>query len=108
MERNFGRPNRTEGVPPSALSLQKSNRNAPANAMFGSVWDRIAFRLILAAACVAIGYHFHPFGLQQGPAALAGLGFAGFVFVIELRLNRANLLSLICASVGYTLGIFIA
>jgi uncharacterized protein YacL len=69
------------------------------------VWDRIGFRVILAAACIAIGYHFHPFGLQAGPAALAGLGFAGFVFVIEWRLNRASLRRLIGASVGSILGI---
>jgi uncharacterized protein YacL len=106
MERNFGRPNRSEGTPPPAISLQKTpGKNAKGNNMFGSVWDRIGFRLILAGACVAIGYHFHPFGLQPEPAALAGLGFAGFVFVVEWRLNRASLRRLIGATVGSIFGI---
>jgi uncharacterized protein YacL len=106
MERNFGRPNRSEGVAPSALSLQKTpNKNSQNDGKFGSVWDRIGFRVVLAAACVAIGYHFHPFGLLPGPAALAGLGFAGLVFVIEWRLNKASLRRLIGATVGSIFGI---
>jgi uncharacterized protein YacL len=106
MDRNFGRPNRTEGTAPSALSLQKtSGKPTQDSAKFGSVWDRIGFRVVLAVACVAIGYHFHPFGLQPGPAAVAGLGFAGLVFVIEWRLNKASLRRLIGATVGSIFGI---
>jgi len=106
MERNFGRPNRAENAAPSALSLQKTaGKNSQDSTKFGSVWDRIGFRIILAAACVAIGFHFHPFGLQPRPAALAGMAFAGFVFVIEWRLNRASLRRLIGATVGSIFGI---
>src|SRR5580704_14650077 len=106
MDRNFGRPNRTEGAPPSALSLQKTaGKPTQDSAKFGSVWDRIGFRVVLAVACVAIGYHFHPFGLQPGPAAVAGLGFAGLVFVIEWRLNKASLRRLIGATVVSIFGI---
>lgn len=62
-------------------------------------------RVIFAAACVAAGYHFHPFGLSNWVGAAMGLVFSISVFLFEIRLQRASLRRLIGAAVGSTLGI---
>jgi uncharacterized protein YacL len=72
---------------------------------FGSWWDRLVVQLIFAAACVAAGYHFHPFGLSSPIAAGVGLAFAISVFLFEARLQRASMRRLIGAAVGSILGI---
>jgi uncharacterized protein YacL len=106
MERNLARPSRTEIPVAPEVSIPKiSSRNPADQTSFGNVWDRVVIRLIFAVACVATGYHFHPFNLKQGPAALAGLAFAGLVFIAEWRLKKASLRRLIGASVGSILGI---
>jgi len=72
---------------------------------FGSWWDQFTVRLIFALACVAAGYHFHPFGLPAWADAIIGLLFALSVFLFEVRLQRASLRRLIGAAVGSILGI---
>ena len=72
---------------------------------FGSWWDQFTVRLIFAVACVAAGYHFHPFGLPAWADAIIGLIFALSVFLFEVRLQRASLRRLIGAAVGSILGI---
>src|SRR5579871_125686 len=72
---------------------------------FGSWWDRLLVQLIFAAACVAAGWHFHPFGLTSLAAAGIGLAFAISVFLFETRLQRASLRRLIGAAIGSILGI---
>jgi uncharacterized protein YacL len=62
-------------------------------------------RLIFAIACVAAGYHFHPFGLSNLVAAGVGLAFSISVFLFEIRLQRASMRRLIGAAVGSILGI---
>ena len=62
-------------------------------------------RLIFAIACVAAGYHFHPFGLSNLVAAGVGLAFSISVFLFEVRLQRASMRRLIGAAVGSILGI---
>ena len=62
-------------------------------------------RLIFAIACVAAGYHFHPFGLSNLAAAGVGLSFAVAVFLFEIRLQRASMRRLIGAAIGSILGI---
>jgi uncharacterized protein YacL len=62
-------------------------------------------RLIFAVACVAAGYHFHPFGLSKLIAAGVGLIFSISVFLFEIRLQRASLRRLIGAAIGSILGI---
>ena len=62
-------------------------------------------RLIFSIACVAAGYHFHPFGLSNYVAAGVGLAFAIAVFLFEIRLQRASLRRLIGAAIGSILGI---
>jgi len=62
-------------------------------------------RLIFALACVAAGYHFHPFGLSNLVAAGVGLAFAISVFLFEIRLQRASMRRLIGAAIGSILGI---
>ena len=62
-------------------------------------------RLIFSVACVAAGYHFHPFGLSNYVAAGVGLAFAISVFLFEIRLQRASLRRLIGAAIGSILGI---
>jgi len=72
---------------------------------FGSWWDQLVVRLVFATACVAAGYHFHPFGLSRPGAAVVGLLFSISVFLFEIRLQRASLRRLIGAAVGSILGI---
>ena len=74
-------------------------------ARFGTWWDRMVVRLVFSSACVAAGYHFHPFGLSPWVAALVGLSFSLAVFLFEMRLERASLRRLIGAAVGSILGI---
>ncbi len=62
-------------------------------------------RLIFAIACVAAGYHFHPFGLSNFVAAGVGLAFAVSVFLFEIRIQRASMRRLIGAAIGSILGI---
>src|SRR5579862_9178079 len=72
---------------------------------FGSWWDQFVVRAVFGTACVAAGYHFHPFGLSKPTAALVGLLFSVSVFLFEIRLQRASLRRLIGAAVGSILGI---
>jgi uncharacterized protein YacL len=72
---------------------------------FGNWWDHLMVRLIFAIACVAAGYHFHPFGLSNLAAAGVGLAFAISVFLFEIRLQRASMRRLIGAAIGSILGI---
>src|SRR5580704_7662207 len=74
-------------------------------ARFGTWWDRMVVRFVFSGACVAAGYHFHPFGLSPLVAALVGLSFSFAVFLFEMRLERASLRRLIGAAVGSILGI---
>jgi uncharacterized protein YacL len=72
---------------------------------FGSWWDHLLVRLIFSVACVAAGYHFHPFGLDKYVDAGIGLAFSISVFLFEIRLQRASMRRLIGAAVGSILGI---
>jgi uncharacterized protein YacL len=72
---------------------------------FGNWWDHLVVRLIFSIACVAAGYHFHPFGLSDVMAAGVGLAFSLSVFLFEIRLQRVSLRRLIGAAVGSILGI---
>ena len=90
-----------------------SNRAKPATELsgyrrevrFGSWWDQLVVRGVFAVACVAAGYHFHPFGLNRPAAALVGFAFSISVFLFEIRLQRASLRRLIGAAFGSILGI---
>jgi uncharacterized protein YacL len=72
---------------------------------FGSWWDVFVVRGVFAIACVAAGYHFHPFALSRPTAAILGLAFSVSVFLFEIRLQRASLRRLIGAAFGSILGI---
>jgi uncharacterized protein YacL len=72
---------------------------------FGTWWDQLILKLVFAIACVASGYHFHPFGLSRLAAAIVGLLFSVSVFLFEIRLQRASLRRLIGAAIGSILGI---
>jgi len=72
---------------------------------FGGWWDHLVVRVIFSIACVAAGYHFHPFGLPNLAAAGLGLAFSVSVFLFEIRLQRASLRRLIGAAIGSILGI---
>jgi uncharacterized protein YacL len=85
----------------NGVSLSDPNREV----RIGTWWDHLIVRLIFAAACVAAGYHFHPFDLSAPVAAIVGLLFALAVFLFEVRLQRASLRRLIGAAVGSILGI---
>jgi uncharacterized protein YacL len=74
----------------------------------GTIWEQLAWRSCFIAACIAIGYHFHPFNLSRTWATVAGLGFGLVVFLIEMRLKRTSLRRLIGASVGTIIGVLAA
>jgi uncharacterized protein YacL len=82
-----------------------SSSNNSREVRFGTWWDQFVVRLIFAVACVAAGYHFHPFGLRPLVAGSVGLLFSLAVFLFEVRLQRASLRRLIGAAVGSILGI---
>jgi uncharacterized protein YacL len=108
MPRSYGR----IGQAPEA-SISEMSRTKPApefngyhkDVRFGTWWDQLILRLVFATACVASGYHFHPFGLSRPIAAVVGLVFSVSVFLFEIRLQRASLRRLIGAAVGSILGI---
>src|SRR6202048_5461865 len=72
---------------------------------FGSLWAHSPVRLIFSVACVASGYHFHPFDLSKWVDAGIGFTFSISVFLFEVRLQRASMRRLIGAAVGSILGI---
>ena len=92
----------------SADTTGGSNSPVRPAVKFGTWWDQLLVRLIFSGACVAAGFHFHPFGLTPVVAATSGLFFSLAIFVIETRLQRASLRRLIGAAVGSTLGILSA
>jgi uncharacterized protein YacL len=71
----------------------------------GTFWDMLVFRVIFAALCVVIGFHFRPFSLTKETGAVAGFLFALAVILFEVRLRRASMRRLIGAAVGSILGI---
>src|SRR6202049_2509825 len=72
---------------------------------FGGWWDHLLVRFIFSVACVAAGYHFHPFDLSKWVDAGIGFTFSVSVFLFEIRLQRASMRRLIGAAVGSILGI---
>jgi uncharacterized protein YacL len=109
MQRTSSRANPSEIAPVVEISARKPSPGSPAAIPpLGNVWDRLLIRTVFIAACVAAGYHFHPFHLTPWQAAATGLGFAAFVFLLEARLKRTSLRRLIGVSVGSILGILAA
>ena len=76
-------------VPPPASTPFPLRPATPAYAppQFGSWWDHFLVRMIFAVACVAAGYHFHPFDLSKWVDAGIGLAFSISVFLFEIRLQ---------------------
>src|SRR6202790_4532942 len=108
MTRPYTRPGNS--VPPAASPPVALRPATPPHTSheFGSWWDQLLVRIIFSVACVAAGYHFHPFGLSNRVAAGGGLLFSISVFLFEVRLQRASLRRLIGAAVGSILGILAA
>src|ERR1035437_10481250 len=94
-------------VPPPAFVPFPLRPATPAHTApeFGSRWDHLLVRLVFSVACVAAGYHFHPFGLSSGVGAGIGFGFSISVFLFEVRLQRASMRRLIGAAIGSIFGI---
>lgn len=108
MPRSYARIGQAPEVQASEFSRAKSTAEFNGyrrDVRFGSWWDQLVVRLVFATACVAAGYHFHPFGLSRPIAAVVGLAFSISVFLFEIRLQRASLRRLIGAAVGSILGI---
>ncbi|MGA7792441.1 MAG: PIN domain-containing protein [Candidatus Acidiferrales bacterium] len=105
MNRPFTRQGTAVPPPPSVPFPLRPAAPAQTQPEFGSWWDHLMVRLIFSFACVAAGYHFHPFGLSNYVAAGVGLAFAISVFLFEIRLQRASLRRLIGAAIGSILGI---
>ncbi len=111
MPRTYPRSSQTSGeVPPEPVPIRLAEgplqtARPQRDVRFGTWWDQFIVRLIFSTACVATGYHFHPFGLTPTVAAIVGLTFSIAVFLFEIRLQRASLRRLIGAAVGSILGI---
>ena len=108
MSRPYARIVQSHEAPTSEFSRAKTTAEFNGyrkDVRFGSWWDQLVVRLVFAAACIAAGYHFHPFGLSRPAAAIVGLIFSISVFLFEIRLQRASLRRLIGAAVGSVLGI---
>lgn len=105
MPRSYARIGQASEVPVDRSKAATEFNGYRKNVRFGSWWDELVVRLVFATACVAAGYHFHPFGLSRPAAAAVGLLFSVSVFLFEIRLQRASLRRLIGAAVGSILGI---
>jgi uncharacterized protein YacL len=105
MNRPYTRQGTAVPPPPSVPFPLRPAAPAQTQPEFGSWWDHLMVRLIFSIACIAAGYHFHPFGLSNYVAAGVGLAFAIAVFLFEIRLQRASLRRLIGAAIGSILGI---
>src|SRR6266849_10130366 len=105
MNRPFTRQGASVPPPPSTPFPLRPATPTQTQPEFGNWWDHLMVRLIFAIACVAAGYHFHPFGLSNLVAAGVGLTFSISVFLFEIRLQRASMRRLIGAEVGSILGI---
>jgi len=108
MSRSYARTGQGPEVPVSEVSRSKAVTEFNGyrkDVRFGTWWDQLILKLVFATACVASGYHFHPFGLSRLAAAIVGLLFSVSVFLFEIRLQRASLRRLIGAAVGSILGI---
>ena len=105
MNRPFSRQGTAVPPPPSIPFPLRPATPAQTQPEFGNWWDHLIVRLIFAIACVAAGYHFHPFGLSNVVAAAVGLVFSISVFLFEIRIQRASLRRLIGAAIGSILGI---
>jgi uncharacterized protein YacL len=105
MNRPFAQQGTSVPPPPSVPFPLRPATPAQTQAEFGNWWDHMVVRLIFCIACVAAGYHFHPFGLSNWVAAGVGLAFSVSVFLFEIRLQRASMRRLIGAAFGSILGI---
>src|SRR6204780_1688069 len=105
MNRPFTRQGTSVPPPPSMPFPLRPATPAQTQPEFGNWWDHLMVRLIFAIACIAAGYHFHPFGLSNLMAAGVGLAFSISVFLFEIRLQRASMRRLIGAAFGSILGI---
>jgi uncharacterized protein YacL len=105
MVRPYTRPGTS--IPPAAATPFPLRPATPAHTSpeFGNWWDHLLVRLIFSAACVAAGYHFHPFGLSSWVGAGIGFGFSISVLLFETRLQQASMRRLIGAAIGSILGI---
>src|ERR1700688_2499618 len=105
MNRPFTRQGTSVPPPPSMPFPLRPATPAQTQPEFGNWWDHLMVRLIFAVACIAAGYHFHPFGLSDITAAGVGLAFSISVFLFEMRLQRASMRRLIGGAFGSILGI---
>jgi uncharacterized protein YacL len=71
----------------------------------GTSWDLLLLRLVFTVICIAIGWHFHPFGLNPITGAVFGLAFAVVIILSEIRVRRISLRRLIGAAIGSILGV---
>src|SRR4029077_15656170 len=90
MNRPFTRQGTSVPPPPSMPFPLRPAAPVQTQPEFGSWWDHLMVRLIFSIACVAAGYHFHPFGLSNLVAAGVGLTFSisGFFFAVRLPRRR--------------------
>jgi uncharacterized protein YacL len=83
----------------------RNNSKGAGHPGFGSSWDLLLLRSVFTVSCVAIGWHFHPFGLNPIAGAVFGLAFAIVIILSEIRVRRISLRRLIGAAVGSILGV---
>src|SRR5260370_37081177 len=100
MNRPYIRPGSSVPSPASTPFPLRPATPSSAPPEFGSWWDHLLVRLIFSVACVAPGYHFHPFDLTKWVDAGIGFAFSISVFLFEIRLQRASMRRLTGAAVG--------
>ena len=95
MTRPYVRPGSSVSPPASTPFPLRPATPAYTTPEFGSWWDHLLVRAIFSIACVAAGYHFHPFDLSKWIDAGIGFTFSISVFLFEARLlplrRRASL-----------------
>src|SRR5579884_1750668 len=70
-------------------------------------WEALIIRGLFIALIAVLAAITHPFQLSSPAAALSGIAVAGGATVVEIRMRRADLKSLIGGSCGALLGTFI-
>lgn len=70
-------------------------------------WEALIIRSLFIALIAVLAAITHPFRLSSPAAALSGIAVAGGAAVVEIRLRRADLKTLIGGSCGALLGTFI-
>jgi uncharacterized protein YacL len=88
--------------------MQETRGSVPGGAKELAVGASWAIRGLLVVGSAAVCYSWQPFGLQRATAGVLGALFAVLVLVMEMRLRRGMLSSVLGGAIGTVAGIFAA